>query len=70
MTNVGELPFSDTLSETSAVLKVLGDELRLQIFAILNEQSYSVQELCQLFDVRQPNMSHHLKLLNEQGLIA
>ncbi|MDY7026258.1 MAG: methyltransferase domain-containing protein, partial [Pseudomonadota bacterium] len=40
------------------------------IFAILNEQSYSVQELCQLFDVRQPNMSHHLKLLNEQGLIA
>lgn len=54
----------------SGLLKCCGDSLRLQVFAVLNEQSYSVQELCQIFDVRQPNMSHHLKLLAEQGLIV
>ncbi len=44
--------------------------MRLQILRVLADQSYSVQELCQIFSLRQPNMSHHLKLLMEQGLLS
>jgi len=50
--------------------KAVGDQLRARILQVLNQDSYSVGELCQLFDVPQPALSHHLKILLQAGLLA
>ena len=53
-------PSATSLTE---LLKALADELRLQILQVLREDSFSVSELCQVFDLRQSALSHHLKVL-------
>lgn len=50
--------------------KANADPLRLQILRVLHEDSFGVSELCQLFDIRQPALSHHLKVLANAGLVA
>ena len=50
--------------------KALGDPLRARILQVLHQDSYSVSELCELFDVPQPALSHHLKILLTAGLVA
>lgn len=50
--------------------KALGDPMRFQIVRIMQRDSFGVLELCDLFEVRQPAMSHHLKLLVEAGLLC
>ena len=50
--------------------KAVGDRLRARILVVLHEESYSVGELCDLFEVPQPALSHHLKILSQAGLVA
>jgi len=64
-------PASDTEHEAIArVCKAAGDPLRLQVLHALRHDSYGVLELCRIFDVRQPALSHHLKVLAEAGLVS
>ena len=44
--------------------------MRVQILKVLQENAYGVLELCQIFDIRQSAMSHHLKILSNAGLVA
>jgi ArsR family transcriptional regulator len=57
----------DTLA---AFNKAAGDALRLSILRVLRRASYSVMELCQILDVRQPALSHHLKVLAQANLVT
>jgi ArsR family transcriptional regulator len=50
--------------------KAAGDPLRIQILKVLQQNAYGVLELCQIFDIRQSAMSHHLKILSKSGLVA
>jgi len=50
--------------------KAAGDPLRIQILKVLQQNAYGVLELCQVFDIRQSAMSHHLKILSSAGLVA
>jgi ubiquinone/menaquinone biosynthesis C-methylase UbiE/DNA-binding transcriptional ArsR family regulator len=50
--------------------KAAGDPLRIQILKVLQQNAYGVLELCQVFDIRQSAMSHHLKILSTAGLVA
>ena len=50
--------------------KAGADKLRLQVLRVLIRDAYSVQELCQILDVRQSGMSHHLKILAAAGLVV
>ena len=50
--------------------KASADPLRLQILRVLRNDSFGVSELCVLFDMRQPALSHHLKVLAGIGLVA
>lgn len=50
--------------------KAAADPLRLQILRVLSRDAFSVQELCQILDIRQSGMSHHLKILSQGGLIT
>lgn len=52
------------------LLKAAGDPLRLDILRLLARDSFGVQELCQLFDIKQSGMSHHLKVLANAELVT
>jgi ubiquinone/menaquinone biosynthesis C-methylase UbiE/DNA-binding transcriptional ArsR family regulator len=64
-----DIPVSniDTLAAHS---KASADPLRLNILRILGEGSFGVLELCQLFEIKQSSMSHHLKILANAGLVT
>ncbi len=55
-----------------AVLKALGDATRLEIFRLIAAQDapICVCDVVDRFDLRQPTISHHLKVLREAGLVS
>tara|TARA_B110000483_G_scaffold243672_1_gene335277 strand:+ start:26785 stop:27753 length:969 start_codon:yes stop_codon:yes gene_type:complete len=61
---------SDNKVGLPEVFKALGDPLRFSIVRLMQQDSFGVLELCELFEVRQPAMSHHLKLMVEAGLLC
>src|ERR1700709_630990 len=54
------------------VAKALGDPIRLQLVDVLRKHAgkVCVCELTPLFDVGQPTVSHHLKVLRDAGIVA
>lgn len=58
------------ISAITALSKAAGDPLRMQVLKVLQQNAYGVLELCQIFDIRQSAMSHHLKILANAGLVA
>jgi len=50
--------------------KAAGDALRVEVLRALKRDSFGVLELCRMFGVRQPAMSHHLKVLADAGLVC
>lgn len=54
----------------AAVCKACAEPLRLQILRALHNDSLAVSELCELLAMRQPALSHHLKVLSRAGLIT
>lgn len=63
----GVPPLEDALA---ALCKASADPLRLQVLRVLREDSFGVSELCSIFDIRQPALSHHLKVLAGAALVA
>ena len=53
------------------VAKALGDPIRVQLVDVLRKHAgkVCVCELTPLFDVGQPTVSHHLKVLREAGIV-
>lgn len=49
--------------------KATADALRLDILRALRDESFGVGELCHIFEMPQPGMSHHLKVLAGAGLV-
>jgi ArsR family transcriptional regulator len=55
----------------ATVAKALSDPIRLQLVDVLRKHAgeVCVCELVPLFDLSQPTVSHHLKVLREAGLV-
>jgi ArsR family transcriptional regulator, arsenate/arsenite/antimonite-responsive transcriptional repressor len=55
----------------ATVAKALGDPIRLQLVDVLRKHAgkVCVCELVPLFDLSQPTVSHHLKVLRDAGLV-
>ena len=55
----------------ASVAKALGDPSRLQLVDVLRKHAgkVCVCELTPLFDVGQPTVSHHLKVLRDAGVV-
>jgi ArsR family transcriptional regulator, arsenate/arsenite/antimonite-responsive transcriptional repressor len=68
---------SEPIDETSAaglaqVFKALGDPVRLRLVSLIGARDGGEVCVCDLtsaFDLSQPTISHHLKVLREAGLI-
>jgi ArsR family transcriptional regulator len=56
----------------ATVAKALGDPARLQLVDVLRKHAgkVCVCELVPLFDLSQPTVSHHLKVLREAGIVG
>ncbi|GAB6100091.1 hypothetical protein JCM16358_19700 [Halanaerocella petrolearia] len=59
----------ERIENTTQLLKALADERRLQIINLLSCGKMCVCDLTDHLDISQPNMSHHLKVLKNAGLI-
>jgi ArsR family transcriptional regulator len=55
----------------ASVAKALGDPIRLQLIDVLRKHAgkVCVCELVPLFELSQPTVSHHLKVLRDAGLV-
>ena len=62
----------DRAERMARVAKAMGDPIRLQLVDVLRAHAgkVCVCELTPLFDVGQPTVSHHLKLLRDAGIVA
>ncbi|WP_435175888.1 ArsR/SmtB family transcription factor [Actinacidiphila sp. bgisy145] len=59
-------------AELAAVFKALGDPVRLRLLSMIASRAGGEVCVCDLtpaFDLSQPTISHHLKLLKQAGLI-
>ncbi len=54
----------------AALCKAGSDPLRLRVLRVLRQDAMGVGELCDVLDVRQPALSHHLKLMSTAGLLS
>ena len=56
----------------ASVAKALGDPVRLQLVDVLRKHAgkVCVCELVPLFDLSQPTVSHHLKVLRDAGIVG
>lgn len=56
----------------AAVAKALGDPIRMQLVDVLRKHAgeVCVCELVPLFDLSQPTVSHHLKVLRDSGIVG
>ncbi|HYY73663.1 MAG TPA: metalloregulator ArsR/SmtB family transcription factor [Solirubrobacterales bacterium] len=55
-----------------AAAKALGDPIRMQLVDVLRKHAgkVCVCELVPLFDLSQPTVSHHLKVLRDAGIVG
>jgi ArsR family transcriptional regulator len=62
----------DAAVRMAAVAKALADPVRLQLVDVLRKHAgkVCVCELVPLFDLSQPTVSHHLKVLRDAGIVG
>ncbi|GAA2729090.1 metalloregulator ArsR/SmtB family transcription factor [Actinocorallia aurantiaca] len=63
---------ADEAVDLARVFKALGDPVRLQLLSMIASRAGGEVCVCDLtpsFELSQPTISHHLKLLREAGLI-
>jgi ArsR family transcriptional regulator len=61
-----------TRSDLLAVFKALGDPTRFDVFRLIASQPEPICacDVVDRFDVSQPTIAHHLKVLREAGLVT
>ena len=52
------------------IMKALGDENRQRVLGLLGRREMCVCELMAALELTQPTTSHHLKILEEAGVVA
>ena len=62
----------DQALRMAEMAKALGDPIRLQLVDVLRKHAgkVCVCELVPLFDLQQPTVSHHLKVLRDAGIVG
>jgi ArsR family transcriptional regulator, arsenate/arsenite/antimonite-responsive transcriptional repressor len=70
--SVGTKPLSaETVEKVAAMLKVLGDPIRVRLIEVLNDRgSATVGALTACVPVTQPAVSKHLAALHQAGIVS
>jgi ArsR family transcriptional regulator len=63
------MPTNSSIEQLSHYCKATADSQRLQILRVLSKESFGVLELCQVLEVGQSALSHHLKILANANLV-
>ncbi len=61
---------SDQLEALASRFKILAEPARLQILTAICNQERSVQEICDRTGLHQGNVSKHLQLMKNAGVVA
>jgi ArsR family transcriptional regulator, arsenate/arsenite/antimonite-responsive transcriptional repressor len=66
------VPSTTSQARAVAVFKALADATRLQIFSLVaaRPEPICVCDIVARFELRQPTISHHLKVLRDAGLVS
>lgn len=59
----------ETPSKVADIFKALGDETRLAIVQMLAGKELCVCDILDAFNMSQPTISHHLKILRQAGIV-
>jgi ArsR family transcriptional regulator len=51
------------------ILKALSDETRLKIISMLSEEELCACKILETFNITQPTLSYHMKMLVDTGLV-
>ncbi len=66
-----ELPDTDDdIDRAAAFLKAMSHPLRLKILCILGDKAVSVQDIVEAAGTTQSNISQHLAILREKGILT
>ena len=57
------------LTDLAVICKALSDPNRLQIMQMLSEGEKCGCKLLEAFDITQPTLSHHMKILCDSGIV-
>jgi ArsR family transcriptional regulator len=57
------------LNDIALICKALGDDNRLQIVQMLSGSEKCACKILEKFEITQPTLSHHMKILCESGLV-
>ncbi|MFB8243187.1 ArsR/SmtB family transcription factor [Kitasatospora purpeofusca] len=64
-----EVPGTGTAADPAQVLKALADPLRMKIVTLLSKEALCTTHLVEETGAKQTNLSNHLKILREAGLV-
>jgi ArsR family transcriptional regulator, arsenate/arsenite/antimonite-responsive transcriptional repressor len=56
--------------DKTAVIKALSDETRLEIIDMLSEGELCACRILEKFEITQPTLSYHMKILTESGIVT
>ncbi|MDE8039169.1 metalloregulator ArsR/SmtB family transcription factor [Erysipelothrix rhusiopathiae] len=57
-------------NDYSYIFKVLSDDTRLKIIEMLSTEELCACHILEDFDITQPTLSYHMKMLVESGLVS
>jgi DNA-binding transcriptional ArsR family regulator len=70
MHKMDEMTTNQDLEQLAALFRLLSDRTRLNILLLLGDGERNVGELCQMLQLPQPTVSHHLGLLRMNNVIG
>lgn len=59
-----------TIEKAAEICKALSDSNRLKITTLLTKGEMCACELLEEFNITQPTLSHHMKVLSDAGLVT
>lgn len=62
-------PLDTNYAHYAHLMKALGEETRVKIFVMLSAGELCACEILEEFQITQPTLSYHMKILSESGLV-
>ncbi|TCK98743.1 ArsR family transcriptional regulator [Natranaerovirga hydrolytica] len=59
----------DNFSNYALLFKALSDETRLRIIAMLDSKELCACNILEAFDITQPTLSYHMRILTKSGIV-